>query len=110
MARGNNAKIEVQKIIADAFGENFIGEIDKKLYVWADDGTEKVQIALSLTCPKTFVEATTFTPPTRIIDLGGDLDFEAMSEMAKKMENKEPAVVTEEEQQNIADLLARLGL
>lgn len=41
-ARGTNAKIEVTKKIQEAFGENFVGEVDKKLYVWANDGGETV--------------------------------------------------------------------
>jgi hypothetical protein len=108
MARGNNAKIEVQKILIEAFGDNYIGEIDKKIYVWADDGAEKVQIALSMTCPKTFVEPQ--KAPTRVMDFGGDLDFEAMSEIAAKAEEVAPAEVSAEEQQNIAMMLARIGL
>ena len=56
--RGTKAKEEVVAKIATIFGEDFIGEIDKKIYVWADDeGGEKVQIALTLTCPKIFVDA-----------------------------------------------------
>jgi len=45
-----------QKIIA-AFGEDFAGEQDKKLYVWADDGGEKVQFAIAMTMPKTQIGA-----------------------------------------------------
>jgi hypothetical protein len=32
-AKGSIAKAEVTKIIQDAFGENFLGEFDKKIYV-----------------------------------------------------------------------------
>lgn len=111
MARGTNAKIEVQNKIAQLFGEDYIGEVDKKIYIWANDGGERVQIALSLTCPKTFVEAVPAKPvSTRVMDFGGDLDFEAMSEIATKVEEPIPAQVSAEEQQNIADMLARLGL
>ena len=53
MAKGQIAKENVEKKIATAFGEDYIGNFDKKLYVWANDGGERVQIALSLTCPKT---------------------------------------------------------
>ena len=57
MAKGTNAKNAVINKIAMAFGTDYIGEIDKKVYVWADDGGEKVQIAIALTCPKNPVEA-----------------------------------------------------
>ena len=54
--KGAAAKEQVIKRISSAFGEDFIGEVDKKIYVWANDNGEKVQIAISLTCPKNFVE------------------------------------------------------
>ena len=57
MAKGAVAKTNVINKIAMAFGNDFIGEVDKKVYVWADDGGEKVQIALALTCPTTQASA-----------------------------------------------------
>ena len=36
MAKGANAKNAVINKIAMAFGTDYIGEIDKKVYVWAD--------------------------------------------------------------------------
>lgn len=56
MARGAVAKDIVTKKIQEAFGADFAGINDKKVYVWADDGGEKVQIAISMTCPKTNVD------------------------------------------------------
>ena len=55
-ARGTIAKTNVEIVIKEAFGENFAGIVDKRLYVWTDDGGEKVQIAITLTCPKTNVD------------------------------------------------------
>lgn len=52
MARGANAKVEVANILKQAFGTSYIGEFDKKYYVWANDGGEQVQISIALTCPK----------------------------------------------------------
>ena len=46
-AKGTQAKIEVLNKIKEAFGKDFIGEIDKKIYVWAQDTGERVQIAIS---------------------------------------------------------------
>ena len=102
MARGVNAKNEVVKKIKAAFGDDFIGEIDKKLYVWAkDEGNEKVQIAITLTCPKVQVEAGGSSP---IASNSKGFDFEAAPVAKPKVE------ITQDEQQNIANLLARLGL
>lgn len=53
MARkGEIGRENVKKAIIDAFGDNFVGEQDKKLYVWANDGGEQVQFAISITMPK----------------------------------------------------------
>ena len=40
MARGAEAKTRVIDAIREAFGNDFIGEIDKKVYVWAQEGGE----------------------------------------------------------------------
>ena len=52
MAKGSEAKEYVIRKIKETFGEDFVGEQDKKIYVWGQEGGEKVQIAISLTCPK----------------------------------------------------------
>lgn len=53
MARkGDLARENLKKKIIEAFGENFVGEQDKKLYVWEDDSDGKVQFAISITMPK----------------------------------------------------------
>lgn len=58
MARkGELARDNATKIIANAFGSNFAAIQDKKIYVWVDDGGEKVQLAISLTMPKVTVGA-----------------------------------------------------
>lgn len=104
MARGSNAKIEVENIIAKAFGDNYIGNIDKKLYVWANDGGERVQIAISLTCPKTFVAGT---------ETSGDYNFGLMSveaATASAQAAKQPVEITAEETANLEALMKRLGL
>jgi hypothetical protein len=40
MAKGTLAKQNVTDKIRSAFGADFIGEYDKKIYVWANDGGE----------------------------------------------------------------------
>lgn len=108
MARGNLAKERVEKKIAEVFGGDYIGCIDKKLYLWADDGGEKVQICISMTCPKTPVggengELNFSKEP------GNKIDFTNLSAAAAPNSFK-PAEITEQERQNIAELMARLGL
>lgn len=105
MAKGAVAKQAVINRIAEAFGTDFIGEVDKKVYVWASENGERVQIAMALTCPKTPVETADATG-------GGDWNFEdapaATGTVAAP--TKTAAEISEAEKKNIADLMSRLGL
>lgn len=103
MAKGTNAKNAVINKIAMAFGTDYIGEIDKKVYVWADDGGEKVQIAIALTCPKNPVETGgVSTAPVSGWDFSDNV-VTASAPVSK-------AEITPEEQARIADMMNRLGL
>jgi len=102
MARGNNAKIEVINKIKAAFGTDFIGEVDKKIYVWADDGGERVQIALSMTCPKTPVETVDTTKLS--YNTGRNFDESDVVVVAPAAE------ISDTERENVRELMARLGL
>lgn len=107
MARGNDAKIAVVNKIAAAFGGDYIGEHDKKYYVWASENGERIQIAISLTCPKTPIEVA-----TNLVEPDGDWDFSDDKPKATPVvvANAAPAEITEQELQNLSDLMARLGL
>lgn len=96
MARGAIAKENVAKVLAEAFGKDWIGESDKKYYVWANDGSERVQIAIALTCPKNPVGAA--VSPT-----SNEIDFTAAPE-------KPVMEITPDEQAMIDKLKAELGL
>ena len=106
MAKGQEAKDRVVKKIQEIFGADFIGEIDKKVYVYSQEKGEKVQVAISLTCPKVPVDVS----GTPIPNFSGGLDFENMSVATVAPTEFVPAEISEEEQQTIADLMARLGL
>lgn len=99
MARGQLAKENVAKKIINLFGENFIAEQDKKIYVWENDGNEKVQIAISLTCPKNFIETS---------NSNEDYDFSESSIFPTVP--TEPAIITEKETETLQDLLKKFGL
>lgn len=101
--KGTIAKEKVTKIIADAFGADYVGEFDKKLYVWADDGTGKIQVSIALTCPKVYRGVEETTAPEMNFD-----DDEGLA--AKKEDGFKPADITKEEQDTLADLMAKLGL
>ena len=107
MARGNIAKENVTEVIKKAFGDKFICEQDKKLYVWSEENGEQIQVAISLTCPKNNVG--TSAPPSRFVSADGfGLDFENMPLPGEKA----AAAIdyTQEERDTINKLVAELGL
>lgn len=67
MAKGAQAKEALIKRFAAAVGADYCGEADKKYYFWSVENGERVQIAVSMTCPKT---------PIIFNGNGGDLNFE----------------------------------
>ena len=103
MAKGAIAKTNVAKVIEKAFGDNYVGEFDKKYYVWADDGGNKVQIAISLTHPNVYrgVEETSST------EMNFDDDD---ASAAAGSGGFTPADITPEEQDTLEELMKKLGL
>ena len=107
MARGAIGKQNVINKIKEAFGTDFIGEYDKKIYVFANDGGEQVQIAISLTCPKNPIQV---DASVSLDD--GDFDFTDDTPKTSKVavSAAPPAEITEDEKKNIVDLMKKLGL
>ena len=106
MVRGSVAKNNIAERLKNFFGTEFAGEADRKLYVWADDGGEKVQIAITLTCPKTNVD---FGDNTSGFIEAGPVTGIVGPYIHKR--DIEPVVeITPEEEANIQTLLERLGL
>ena len=103
MARGATAKSKIAQKLETLFGADYIGESGGKYFVWESDGNEKVQIAISLTCPKN---------PIGTVDMssafGDGIDFEAKPIVAQTTFT--PAEITPEEENNLAAMLASLGL
>ena len=104
MAKGQIAKELVEKKIQAAFGADYIGTFDKKIYVQAKENGEMVQIAISLTCPKVPVMV------DNTVQIG-DYNFEEPVTVTTSATGTfKPAEITEEERANVAALLERLGL
>ena len=101
-AKGSIAKAEVTKMIQDAFGENYLGEFDKKIYVQVPENGEMVQIAIALTCPKTPVVISSGP-----VIKGDRMDFDNVPTVSISETKTE---ITTEERENIATMMARLGL
>ena len=103
MAKGAQAKATIGQKLQTLFGTDYVGESGGKHYVWENDGGEKVQIAISLTCPKNPIGAVDMSSA-----FSGGLDFEAEPVLVQT--KFEPAEITPEETKNLADLMASLGL
>ena len=103
MARGAQAKSKVEQIIGSAFKENFLGVYDKKLYVQAEENGEMVQIAISLTCPKTPVVIS-----DKPLVFNDKLDFEAGATIIPHAQAQ--TEISDEERQTVKELMERLGL
>ena len=103
MPKGSVAKSKIAEKIKNLYGADYVGESGGKYYVYENDGGEKIQIAISLTCPKN---------PIGVVDMSGafgdGLDFEAEPVLAPT--KFDAAEITPEETKNLADLMARLGL
>lgn len=104
MARGNDAKEYVVKKMAETFGDAWIGEYSKKYYVWSQENGERIQIAISLTCPKVPVEISTSAQT-------GDFNFEDDAPgVVVAAGGFQPAEITDEERDRVRDLMRTLGL
>ena len=106
-AKGTNAKIEVENTIAEAFGSDFLGTADKKIYVRADDGGDKVVIAITLTCPKSIPEE--FENNSPALKETGSFDWSGNSAEDKNPFQAPAAEVSAEDQAKIDDLCKTLG-
>ena len=98
MARGNIAKENLIKRFATAVGEDYICEKDKKFYFWSTENGERVQVAISMTVPKTPVEC---NAP------GGDLNFDTETPTSTSTKSVE---MGEDEKATLDRLMTELGL
>ena len=94
MAKGAVAKQEVLTKIKEIFPEAF--EYGKELRIPMEEDGQRVEIKIALTCAKT--------------NVGGDAAPEASGLQFEDAPNAPSAAPTEEEKQNIANLMDRLGL
>jgi len=102
MAKGNEAKAALIKRFAAAVGADYLGEQDKKYYFNSKENGEVVQIAVSMTCPKT---------PVTFNGHGGDLNFEDDGDTpAAPPSGGSPVTISEDEQATLERLMNELGL
>lgn len=89
-ARGAYAKEYLKKKIIDAFSDNFLGEVDGKIYFQIEDNGEVVPISIGFTCPKT-------------------VPFD-MSSAQTEVGSSATSEITDLEKENIRQLMSALGL
>lgn len=105
MAKGQIAKEQVSAKIAEAFGKDFVGIVDKKLYVWGTENGERVQICLSMTCPKTPIESG--TAPVANTTTTGNFDWSGGSAAPAP---QAPVEISKEDDEQVTELMRRLGI
>ena len=104
MAKGAQAKEALIKRFAAAVGADYCGEADKKYYFWSQENGERVQIAVSMTCPKT---------PVIFNGNGGDLNFDeddAVPSSGSGNSTASPVAMSEDEQATLERLMKELDL
>ena len=104
----SQAKEAVEKQIVAAFGDAYITTQDKKIYVWADDGGEKVQIAISLTGVKNQVGSALAAPATSNLVTSDEMP--PWDESPAPTAAPAPTEPSQEELDNLANMLAKFGL
>lgn len=99
-AKGAIAKETAKKKIISAFCSDYIGEYDKKIYVWVQGAAGKEQVAISITCPKIQrgIEETLQTT----------MSFE--DEEIQPNNPFKPAEISLEERKTLEDLMRRVGI
>ena len=101
MPRGAIAKQVITKKLQDTFGADFLGEVDKKIYLQAPENGEMVQIAISMTCPKNTIEVSNAP-----VVSNGMIDFEAQDVKVATHTTE----ISEDERATVVEMMKRFGL
>ena len=108
MAKGGTSKDKIIDALKAALPEHWVGMDDKKraVFEFVESG-EPIQVAVSLTCPKTLIPrqgtpSPTITTPSS--DTGAFVTAEAAAKEKEKLE------ISDEERKNVDTLLTNLGI
>ena len=102
MAKGAEAKEYVAKKLKEAFGDDYVGEVDKKYYVYAYEGGQKMQIAIAMTCPK--------TPVGNVVEEKKEAFDWSDSGNESAPSTFKPIEIADDEREKVAELMKKLGL
>lgn len=100
--KNDRAKGKAVEKLQTAFGEDYLGELGGKYYVRTRVDAEEIQVAFSLSVPKTQIEVVSAIPMR-----DGGFDF---SDCPFDIEPPEKQEITPKEDATLAELMARLGL
>lgn len=103
-ARGTIAKTKLITKVADALGNNWIGEVGGKYYAWSEENGQKVQVCIALTCPKTEV-----TGGNGIASAAPGEEMSDFADLIGKTRGPAPEI-TSEEDKKAAELLEKLNM
>lgn len=109
-ARGTEAKEQITQKIIECFGQDQAFIYDKKIYINTKENGERIQVALTLTCPKNLVGIEATGSPVPKSAFSGGLDFESMGAAGAVPEPFKPAEITPDEKATVQELMKRLGL
>ena len=96
--KGSVAKATIEEKLKSLYTTDYIGKEGNKIYVWESDGAEKVQIAITMTCPKIQLD---------IPQPGVTLEGYTADGITSASGNKE---ITEEEKSKLEAMLEKLNL
>lgn len=100
-----NIKEYINQKLQEVFGQDYIGTVNDKIYIWAPDGDSKMQIAISLTCPRTPIEVVN----TAQLNYDSEgIDFEAIGKKVLVDNNK--LKFSPQEQETLDILIKKLKL
>ena len=102
MAKGAEAKEYVAKKLKEVFGDDYVGEVDKKYYVWAYEGGQKMQVAIAMTCPK--------TPVGEVANKNTEAFDWSDSGSIVEPKKTAPVEINDDERDKVAELMRKLGL
>ena len=102
MAKGAEAKEYVAKKLKEVFGDDYVGEVDKKYYVWAYEGGQKMQIAIAMTCPK--------IPVGNVVEEKKEAFDWSDSGNESAPSIFKPVEIADDEREKVAELMKKLGL
>ena len=93
--KGDTARAVVYDKIKEAFGENFVDIVDKKIYVTANEQGEDIQFAITVTMPK--------TPVNKASKENNEINFETST-------SKPKVEISDKEKEDIRKLMEELNL